>query len=443
MVNLNCSQSFPDDSQFLTEFRPMSQSLHRQRSSKTKSMGYELLRYGTVAEEQKDNEKALQLYQEGIGVLLDVLKSMKSEGEREKIRGIVEQYLSRAEYLRNRSNPSKRKQLGSKRSAFTKSIHTNVQRPKANVTQALRQAIEQEILDSNPGIQLDDVIGLADVKQCLYEAIVLPALNPHLFQGLRAPPKGILLFGPPGNGKTMIAKAVASSCNASFFNVSASSLTSRYVGEAEKLVKALFAIAREKQPSIIFVDEIDSILSSRTAEENEASRRLKTEFLVSFDGVGTDEHDKVLVMAASNLPQMLDDAIRRRFSKRIYVPLPSPEVRADILKNLLAKQPSRVSSHEINDIVHLTEGFSASDMKELCKEAAMWPLREMDPRALQNIGSKDIPAIQHSHLRKALNSVKPTVSPESLVAYKQWNDTYGTKVSPLKNSFSEENCAIT
>eukprot|EP00439_Symbiodinium_sp_Y106_P003342 s4823_g1.t1 len=149
------------------------------------------------------------------------------------------------------------------------------------------KALLSEVLDRSPGVSWEAIAGLDEVKRLFYEIVVAPVKNPLLFSGVRSPPKGVLLFGPPGNGKTMLAKAVASECNATFFSISASSLTSKWVGESEKQMRALFSLARKMQPAVIFMDEIDSMLTSRSAGEHEAARRLKTEFLVQLDGAAS------------------------------------------------------------------------------------------------------------------------------------------------------------
>jgi SpoVK/Ycf46/Vps4 family AAA+-type ATPase len=142
------------------------------------------------------------------------------------------------------------------------------------------RAIEDTILDSSPNVTWDDIKGLSDVKKILNETIVLPTLKPEIFKGLLAPSKGILLYGPPGNGKTMLAKAIATECKSTFFSCSASTLTSKFMGEGEKLMKTLFTLAYDKAPSVVFIDEIDSIMGARGGQEHEASRRWKTEFLI-------------------------------------------------------------------------------------------------------------------------------------------------------------------
>ena len=144
----------------------------------------------------------------------------------------------------------------------------------------MREALQESILENNPNVKWDDIKGLSEVKKILNETIVLPAMRPDIFSGLYAPSKGILLYGPPGTGKTLLAKAVATECNSTFFSISASTLMSKWMGEGEKMMKVLFALALEKAPCVIFFDEIDSIMGARGGGEHEASRRLKTEFLV-------------------------------------------------------------------------------------------------------------------------------------------------------------------
>ena len=167
----------------------------------------------------------------------------------------------------------------------------------------------------------------------------MPAVRPDLFTGLRRPQRGLLLFGPPGTGKTMIAKAVASECKSTFFNISAASLTSKWVGESEKTVRSLFKLAYKKQPSIIFIDEIDSILSKGSDNDNEAAKRLKTEFLIQFDGLGSNADARLLVITATNRPMDLDDALLRRLPKRVYCGPLDEEGRADFILKLKITSP--------------------------------------------------------------------------------------------------------
>uniref|UniRef100_A0A8C8J482 Spastin n=1 Tax=Oncorhynchus tshawytscha TaxID=74940 RepID=A0A8C8J482_ONCTS len=281
------------------------------------------------------------------------------------------------------------------------------------------------VCSSGSSVRFKDIAGQELAKQALQEIVILPALRPELFTGLRAPARGLLLFGPPGNGKTMLAKAVAMESNATFFNISAASLTSKYVGEGEKLVRALFAVARELQPSIIFIDEIDSLLCERREGEHDASRRLKTEFLIEFDGVQSGGDERVLVMGATNRPQELDEAVLRRFAKRVYVALPTEETRLKLVKNLLEKHGNPLAQKELSQLARMTEGYSGSDLTSLAKDASLGPIRELRPEQVRNMAANEVRNIRFSDFVESLKKIKRSVGPQTLDLYVRWNKDYG------------------
>ena len=160
--------------------------------------------------------------------------------------------------------------------------------------------------------------------------------------------------------KTLIGKAIATQTGATFFSISSSSLTSKWIGEGEASVKTLFAVANYYQPSVVFIDEIDSLLCQRSSEENEATRRIKTEFLVQLDGAGTASNAQVVIIGATNRPQELDDAARRRLVKRLYVPLPDRDSRLSMLKNLLKNNRNSMGASDFDIVADRTDGFSGS-----------------------------------------------------------------------------------
>lgn len=294
-----------------------------------------------------------------------------------------------------------------------------------NVDSKLANLILNEIVISGATVSFGDVAGQELAKQALQEIVILPALRPELFTGLRAPARGLLLFGPPGNGKTMLAKAVAAESKATFFNISAASLTSKYVGEGEKLVRALFAVARELQPSVIFIDEVDSLLCERREGEHDASRRLKTEFLVQFDGVQSGGDDRILVMGATNRPQDLDEAVLRRFAKRVYVALPDVETRLTLLKNLLGKHGNPLSKNELSVLAKLTAGYSGSDLTSLAKDAALGPIRELRPDQVRSMAASEMRNIKMRDFEDSLKRIKPSASTATLTMYTKWNKDFG------------------
>ena len=297
----------------------------------------------------------------------------------------------------------------------------------------LVEMIMSEIVVKGPPVHWDDIAGLEFAKATIKEIVVWPMLRPDIFTGLRGPPKGILLFGPPGTGKTLIGKCIASQAGATFFSISASSLTSKWVGEGEKLVCTLFTIAKQHQPAVIFIDEIDSLLTQRSDNEHESSRRIKTEFMVQLDGATTQSEDRVLVVGATNRPQEIDEAARRRLSKRLYIPLPDEMARSVIISRLMVEQSHSLTKQDIANIVERTPGFSGADMTNLCKEAALGPIRSLDVSDIFQVSVEQVRPINQEDFICALSLVKPSVSARDLDVYKQWNIAFGSICSSLNS----------
>ncbi|GLJ18562.1 hypothetical protein SUGI_0330300 [Cryptomeria japonica] len=296
----------------------------------------------------------------------------------------------------------------------------------------LAESISRDILRGNPDVQWDSIKGLENAKRLLKEAVVMPIKYPKYFTGLLSPWKGILLFGPPGTGKTMLAKAVATECKTTFFNISASSIVSKWRGDSEKLVKVLFEVARHHAPSTIFLDEIDAIIGQRGEgrSEHEASRRLKTELLIQMDGL-MQTNDLVFVLAATNLPWELDAAMLRRLEKRILVPLPDLEARRAMFKELLPLQPDHELPYDF--MVESTEGYSGSDIRLVCKEAAMRPLRrlmvKLEESDATQLPEEELPSVGPVTCDDVTMALKVTRPSAHLLAhrYQNFNDEYGSQ----------------
>ncbi|KAI5591105.1 hypothetical protein POPTR_004G065100v4 [Populus trichocarpa] len=300
-------------------------------------------------------------------------------------------------------------------------------------TRALAESLCRDIIRGSPDVKWESIKGLENAKRLLKEAVVMPIKYPKYFTGLLSPWKGILLFGPPGTGKTMLAKAVATECKTTFFNISASSVVSKWRGDSEKLIKVLFELARHHAPSTIFLDEIDAIISQRgeARSEHEASRRLKTELLIQMDGLNRT-NELVFVLAATNLPWELDAAMLRRLEKRILVPLPEPEARAAMFEELLPSQPDE-EKLPYDLLVERTEGFSGSDIRLLCKEAAMQPLRRIMTllEDTEEVVPEDelpkVGPIRPEDIETALKNTRPSAHLHAH-RYDKFNADYGSQI---------------
>ncbi|PPD93636.1 hypothetical protein GOBAR_DD09424 [Gossypium barbadense] len=454
---------------------------------------------------QEDNagnySKAFPLYMNALEYFKTHLKYEKNPKIREAITQKFTEYLRRAEEIRtvlDEGGPGPATNGGAAVATRPKS------KPKdgsgggeggdgEDPDQAkLRAGLDSAIIREKPNIKWNDVAGLESAKQALQEAVILPVKFPQFFTGNRRPWRAFLLYGPPGTGKSYLAKAVATEADSTFFShhfpfclekgkggssedsnicitglhwqsvgsvenlcVSSSDLVSKWMGESEKLVSNLFQMARDSAPSIIFIDEIDSLCGQRgEGNESEASRRIKTELLVQMQGVGNNDQ-KVLVLAATNTPYALDQAIRRRFDKRIYIPLPDLKARQHMFKVHLGDTPHNLTENDFESLAHRTDGFSGSDISVCVKDVLFEPVRKTQdamfffktpddmwmpcgpkqPGAvqitMQELAAKGLasqilpPPISRSDFDKVLARQRPTVSKADLEVHERFTNEFG------------------
>eukprot|EP00245_Coleochaete_scutata_P017285 TRINITY_DN8411_c0_g1_i1.p1 TRINITY_DN8411_c0_g1~~TRINITY_DN8411_c0_g1_i1.p1 ORF type:complete len:440 (+),score=105.66 TRINITY_DN8411_c0_g1_i1:108-1427(+) len=332
-----------------------------------------------VAEDNAGNyAQAFTHYMNALEYFKTHLKYEKNPRAKEAITAKFSEYLRRAEEIRLVLDEAKESGGSANGGAAlaTKPAKTSGKSEDDDAEQAkLRAGINSAIVREKPNVKWDDVAGLESAKQALQEAVILPVKFPQFFVGKRKPWRAFLLYGPPGTGKSYLAKAVATEADSTFFSISSSDLVSKWMGESEKLVANLFNMARESSPSIIFIDEIDSLCGTRgEGNESEASRRIKTELLVQMQGVGHDDN-KVLVLAATNTPYSLDQAVRRRFDKRIYIPLPEAKARQHMFKVHLGDTPNDLTERDFEELGRKSEGFSGSDVAVCVKDVLFEPVR--------------------------------------------------------------------
>jgi transitional endoplasmic reticulum ATPase len=273
----------------------------------------------------------------------------------------------------------------------------------------------REVLVELPKITWDDVGGLEDPKQNVKEAVEWPLSSPEKFDRMGVePPKGVLLYGPPGTGKTLMAKAVANETNANFISVRGPQLLSKWVGESEKAIRQTFRKARQVAPTVIFFDELDSLAPSRGNEVgNNVSERVVNQLLTELDGL--EEMGNVMVIGATNRPDMIDPALLRsgRFDRLVFIGEPEQEGREQILKIHTRNSPL-APDVSLREIAEITDGYVGSDLESIAREAAMVALREDD----------DAEEVEMRHFRQAMENVRPTITDDIMDYYEQIEEQF-------------------
>jgi len=434
-------------------------------SGNTLQKAIDLVTKATEEDKNKNYAEALRLYEHAVEYFLHAIKyEAQSEKAKISIRAKCIQYLERAEKLKTyvsgkQKKPIKASEGGDKKDkGGSKDSDSDDDDPEKKKMQG---KLEGAIVEEKPNVLWSDVAGLDQAKESLKEAVILPTKFPHLFTGKRKPWRGILLFGPPGTGKSYLAKAVATEADSTFFSVSSADLVSKWLGESEKLVKNLFEMAREKTPAIIFIDEVDSLCSSRSDTESESARRIKTEFLIQMQGVGND-NDGILVLGATNIPWVLDAAIRRRFEKRIYIPLPEAPARNTMFKLSMGDTATKITDPDYTVLASKTNGYSGADINLVVRDALMQPVRKVqsathwikvsgpsreDPNVMVNdlltpcspgtAGAFEMswvdvpgeklyePVVTMQDMLKSLQNQKKTVNEEDLGRLQKFTDDFG------------------
>lgn len=432
-----------------------------------------------AADNNQDYDIALGLYKKSLEYFMTGLKYENNQAAKATIMKRVDGYMKRAETLKEIIEEQAQAKNGMGTGGAgggSATASADAKKGKGDGAddeqKKLRGALAGAIVQEKPNVKWSDVAGLEQAKSTLKEAVILPARFPQLFTGKRRPWKGILLYGPPGTGKSYLAKAVATESDAVFFAVSSSDLVSKWQGESEKLVRNLFELAREHERSIIFIDEVDSMCGSRSEGENDSARRIKTEFLVQMQGVG-NTHDGILVLGATNVPWELDPAMRRRFEKRIYIPLPESSARSIMFKLHLGDTANTLTDQNYETLGDMSDGCSGSDISVITREALMEPLRKCQsakqfvpvaagmlvpaekypncPYCQLDLTSRPaqqnevcarcnavritlyevptekllVPDVCYGDFQKALEKSGSSVSPEELTRFVQWTNDFG------------------
>ncbi|MFW9818205.1 MAG: AAA family ATPase [Candidatus Thorarchaeota archaeon] len=373
--------------------------------------------------------QAINKYQRAAEILMQFMQYNKNPQMRNLCKKNIEEYVERAKILKSHLGGPRTARYATKPSGAQDESGVNSESGAvSSEEQELIDTISGTIVTESPNIKWEDIAGLDNVKQALREAIVLPIAKPQLFTGARKPWSGILLFGPPGCGKTLLAKAAATECKATFFSASSADLLSKWLGESEKLISSLFKVARLKAPSLIFMDEIDSVATKRgEGAESGGERRVKTQLLSEIQGLKSTHDKPLLVLGATNRPWDIDNAMLSRFEKRVHVPLPDLKARAGIFKIHTEGVDSALTDEDFVELAVRTEGYSGRDIANICREVIMLPVRELDMSGLLEHSDQEVKVrdIDLKDFKKTLKKVKPMTNEALIRQYNEWAEEFG------------------
>ncbi|XP_041700328.2 fidgetin-like isoform X1 [Coregonus clupeaformis] len=312
---------------------------------------------------------------------------------------------------------------GSDIGSATSSSHTAEEQLK-NSDANLVDLVTTEILQPGPPVDWNDIAGLELAKAAIKEEILWPILRPDMFSGLATLPRSLLLFGPQGTGRTLLGRCMASQLGAAFLRLSGSALVTKWLGEGEKIVQASFLVARCRQPSVVFISEVDMLLSAQLSEESPVNR-IKSELLMQLDSVLTSAEDHVLVVCSTSKPEEIQESLRRYFTKRLLIPLPDNTARHQIVSQLLSQHNYCLSDKEVSLLVQRTEGYSGLDVARLCQEAVVGPLHGIPASDLSAIHPSQMRPVSYQDFDNVFSKFQPSISQKELDTYTEWNKMFG------------------
>ncbi|KAM6986402.1 fidgetin isoform 2-T2 [Aplochiton taeniatus] len=312
---------------------------------------------------------------------------------------------------------------GSDLGAPTSSSHAAEEQLK-NSDASLVEMVTNEILQQGPPVDWSDIAGLELAKAAIKEEILWPILRPDMFNGLSALPRSLLLFGPQGTGRTLLGRCLASEMGAAFLRLSGSALVTKWLGDGDKIIQASFLVARCRQPAVLFISEVDMLLSAQLSEESPVNR-IKNELLMQLDSVLTSAEDQILVVCSTSRPEEIHESLRRYFTKRLLIPLPDSTARHQIISQLLAQNNYCLSDKEVSLLVQRTEGFSGLDVARLCQEAVVGPLHGIPTTDLSAMHPSQMRPVSYQDFDNVFCKFQPSISQKELDTYIEWNKMFG------------------